>query len=133
MPRIALVLLLPLLMGAHLHHESYYQNEFCTGKTEYVLPDRTRIDCLTDNYAIEVDFAEKWYQAIGQSMYYAKYYNDTLGVWHFFSWVKPAVALIIEKPSECKYYYRLKYTYNAMIYQIGPYTCTSADTSQFTN
>lgn len=36
---------------------------------EYVLPDRTRVDCLTDEYAIEIEFAENWAESIGQAMY----------------------------------------------------------------
>lgn len=36
--------------------EAEYADEHCSsigGVTEYVLPDRTRVDCLTDNDAIE--------------------------------------------------------------------------------
>lgn len=30
-----------------------------------------RCDCLTDTHAIEFDFANKWAEAIGQSLHYA--------------------------------------------------------------
>ena len=33
--------------------------------------DGTRCDILTDTHAIEVDFADKWAEAIGQSLKYA--------------------------------------------------------------
>ena len=38
-------------------HEKHYQAEWCAdrGVTEYVLPDRTRVDCLTEKHAIEFD------------------------------------------------------------------------------
>ncbi|MCM2435362.1 hypothetical protein [Agrobacterium rosae] len=52
--------------------ESFYQDRFCAGMTkERVLPNGTRVDCLTDVYAIEVDWTHKWAEAIGQSLLYA--------------------------------------------------------------
>ena len=56
------------------HHEKYYQTQLCNeldGVMEQSLLDRTRVDCLTDEYAIEVDFAKKWAESVGQSLYYA--------------------------------------------------------------
>ncbi len=56
------------------HKEKYYQTELCNsldGVMEQSLLDRTRVDCLTDEYAIEVDFAKKWAESVGQSLYYA--------------------------------------------------------------
>jgi hypothetical protein len=35
------------------------------------LPNGTYVDCLNDTYAIEVDFSNKWAEAIGQSLMYA--------------------------------------------------------------
>ena len=57
------------------HNEKYYQTLLCNeldGVMEQSLLDRTRVDCLTDEYAIEVDFAKKWAEAVGQSLYYAE-------------------------------------------------------------
>ena len=48
--------------------ESYYQDIFAaeiSGQTEVTAGDGTRCDILTDSYAIEVDFARKWGEAIG--------------------------------------------------------------------
>lgn len=56
------------------HKEKHYQTELCNdldGVMEQSLLDRTRVDCLTDEYAIEVDFAKKWAESVGQSLYYA--------------------------------------------------------------
>ncbi len=71
--------------------ESFYQDKWCEGQTEVVLEDRTRVDCLTDTYAIEVDFAYKWAESIGQSLYYANMTNR-----------KPAVLLIVE-PNDSRF------------------------------
>ena len=71
------------------HNEKYYQTKLCKklkGKMEYRLSDNTRVDCLTDEYAIEVDWAKKWAEGIGQSLYYGYMTNK-----------KPAVALICSK------------------------------------
>ena len=78
-------------------HEKDYVNKYCTGKIEYILPDKTRIDCLTDEYAIEYDYAKKWAESIGQSLYYAKKTGK-----------KPAVAIIISKASDRKYIQRIE-------------------------
>jgi len=57
----------------HLHNESSYQHAYCSmhaGIEEYKLPDKTRVDCLTDKYAIEFDFANKKYEAVTQALWY---------------------------------------------------------------
>jgi hypothetical protein len=63
--------------------ESYYQNLFATrigGQKEVILPDQTRVDVLTDTFAIEVDFADKWSQSVGQSLYYAEKLHKKAGI-----------------------------------------------------
>ena len=35
------------------------------------MPDGARCDILTETHAIEVDFADKWAEAFGQSLNYA--------------------------------------------------------------
>ena len=68
------------------------------GVMEYTLRDKTRIDCLTSSYAIEVDFANKWAESIGQSLYYGLMTNK-----------KPGILLIMEKPKkDIRYLKRLK-------------------------
>lgn len=79
--------------------EKYYQSKMCSelgGKTEYVLFDKTRVDCLTPEYAIEVDFAKKWAEGIGQALYYAEVTKK-----------KPAVALIVGE-DDTKYLERIQ-------------------------
>jgi hypothetical protein len=55
--------------------ESDYQSyvlEKLGGESEYRLSDGSRVDILTHQYAIEIDYAYKWAEAIGQSLYYAE-------------------------------------------------------------
>ncbi len=45
-----------------------------------VLPDKARVDCVTDTHAIEFDFAKKWGESIGQALYYATILNKQAGI-----------------------------------------------------
>lgn len=98
---IMIAIFIPVLLNAaHLHKEAWYQDIFCTamkGQKEYRLPDRTRVDCLTEEYAIEVDFATKWAEGIGQALYYGYRTNK-----------KPGVLLITEQGKDYKYVKRLQ-------------------------
>lgn len=85
-----------ITQAKHLNPEKYYQNKWCTsqkGTQEIILKDLTRVDCITSTHAIEFDFANKWAEAIGQSLHYAEMTNKQAGI-----------VLIIEKPAQWKYY-----------------------------
>lgn len=88
-----LFLLVPVYAHAKpLHHERVYQKIWCKahdGRMEVVLQDHSRVDCLTKDYAVEVDFAHKWREAIRQSLHYAKETGK-----------KPGIVIIIERPQE---------------------------------
>ena len=63
--------------------ESYYQAYFAErihGQKEIVLDDKTRVDVLTDTFAIEVDFAEKWSESVGQSILYSEKLHKKAGI-----------------------------------------------------
>ena len=77
--------------------EKHFVEAYCKGQIEVVLPDKTRVDCLTDEYAIEFDYANKWAESIGQSLYYAKMTGK-----------KPAVAIIMKKPTDERYIKRIE-------------------------
>ena len=65
---------------------------------EYELSDKTRVDCLTEKYAVEVDFAPKWAECIGQALYYGKMTGK-----------QPACVLIMERgEKDLKYLRRLR-------------------------
>ena len=81
------------------HPENWYQTKWCQeqdGKAEVSLPDRTRCDCVTKGYAIEIDFANKWYQAVGQSLHYSLQTNKRAGI-----------LLILESSKDRKYWEKL--------------------------
>lgn len=87
----------------HLHKEKDYQKYWCdkhNGTMEVKLDDNARVDCLTDKYAVEVDFAPKWAECIGQAVYYAKKTRK-----------KPACLLIMENgEDDNRFLYRLRYS-----------------------
>jgi len=88
-------------------HEKYYQTQMCNrlkGEMEVVLHDKTRVDCLTEEYAIEVDWAKKWAEGVGQSIYYAEMTNK-----------KPAVALIMaDTDADKRHFKRLSVVANKL-------------------
>jgi len=80
------------IAGDRLAHEADYQNAWCNqyaGKTEHLLRDKARVDCVVQFpegwYAVEFDFADKWAEAIGQALYYGQMKN-----------MAPGVVLIVE-------------------------------------
>ena len=84
---------------AKKYNERHYQTQLCNeinGEMEYVLKDNTRVDCLTDEYAIEVDFAKKWAESIGQSLFYAEMTGK-----------KPAIGFIMNDDKDQRYFKRL--------------------------
>jgi hypothetical protein len=97
--RLTILLLLALpLLGKQ--SERYYQEKFAReigGQVEVVMKDRTRCDILTATHAIEVDFAKKWAEAIGQSLNYAMHTGK-----------RPGVALILLPASDNKYIERVR-------------------------
>ena len=62
--------------------ERDYQAKWCAaqnGRAEVVLKDRTRVDCLTETHAIEIDFAGKWEAPI-QALHYARLTKKRAGI-----------------------------------------------------
>ena len=91
---------------SRIHLEKWYQDNWCNehnGETEVVLSDRTRCDCVTDDYAIEFDFGNKWAEGIGQCLYYSTQTGK-----------QPGLALILEHDSDYKYYIRASVTVEEM-------------------
>jgi len=85
---------------AAMFPERAYQTAWCDargGRMEVVLVDRTRVDCLLPEYAVEVDFAHKWAEAIGQSMHYSRLTGKA-----------PGILLIIETPDDEKHLMKLR-------------------------
>ena len=102
MKLVSVLVFLFLASSIQAEPEKYYQQIWCSnnqGQAEYRLPDMTRVDCLTSNHAVEVDFARKWYQAVGQSLYYS-----------FQTGKRAGIVLIVKEPKERKYWIRLNST-----------------------
>lgn len=69
--------------GSSALHEKDYQRHWCKkhkGELEHRLSDGTRVDCLTSEYAVEVEYAQKWAEAVGQSLFYAKMTGRKAGI-----------------------------------------------------
>lgn len=81
--------------AAHLHKEAEYRDAWCMGQTEVKLSDGSRADCVTTHYAIEIDFAQKWAEGVGQALHYARLTEK-----------QPALLLIIEKESDWRFFKR---------------------------
>ncbi len=64
-------------------------------KKKYV----AEVDCLTADYAVEAEMAVRWYQSIGQSLWYAYLWQR-----------KPAILLILTEVGDEKYLLRLEKT-----------------------
>lgn len=101
---VILSILLTVLPASakRLYPERVYQEYWCgmkKGVTEYELPDKTRVDCLLPDMAVEFDFANKWAECIGQALYYGQRTGKT-----------PACVLIMERgEKDIKYLRRLRY------------------------
>ena len=99
----ALLLLLALTCSAsaaRLNPERYYQDIAAKkygGQTEVTMPDGTRCDIVTDTHAIEVDFADKWGEAIGQSLSYGFQTSKRAGI-----------LLILERPDDERHLIRVQ-------------------------
>ena len=113
---LLLMFLTTIVFAKHIHSEKHYQEIYCNkigGEMEVRLMDRTRVDCLTATRAIEVDFAPKWAECIGQALHYGLMTNR-----------KPACLLILEDPNrDKKYLRRLQYLediYCIEVYTINP-------------
>ena len=88
------------LDAARLNPEAYYQDiaaKKYNGQTEVTMPDGTRCDIVTETHAIEVDFADKWAEAIGQSLNYSIQLNKKAGI-----------LLILEKPDDERHLIRVE-------------------------
>ena len=117
--KVLIFLLIPIsvLSQKHINKEFVYQNKFCETLTnngvnnlkEVRLIDNTRCDIVTEEHAIEVDFASKWGESIGQSLHYGLILHKKAGI-----------LLIIESEKDFKFLQRLLVT--AKVYNITVWT-----------
>jgi len=67
------------------------------GALEFVTSDKSRVDLVTSTHAFEIDFASKWKESIGQSLWYALQTNKKAGI-----------ILILESKSGFRYVQKLQ-------------------------
>ena len=73
--------------GSVLADERTWQTRYCAGmQLEKHLSSGGYVDCLSSEYAIEVEWNKNWAEAVGQSLYYASATGR-----------KPAIILLCEK------------------------------------
>lgn len=87
----SLLLFISLSVFAEKRPESYYCDiaaKALKGETEVTMPDRSRCDIVTEDYAIEVEAAGS-FECIGQSLNYA-----------FQSDKKAGIVLMVDKPTD---------------------------------
>ena len=97
--------------------EAWYQDVWCRGmkgKVEVRMEDGRRIDCLTSTHAIEVEFARKWPEAVGQSLDYSMLTGKEAGI-----------VLVLKTPGDHAYWQRLKtvinhYNLPIRLWKLGP-------------
>ncbi|MBZ0218085.1 MAG: hypothetical protein K8F25_16130 [Fimbriimonadaceae bacterium] len=67
------------------------QERLCAGMAlEWVVTTTlARVDCLSATHAIEVDWADKWAESIGQALYYA-----------YETGKEPGIVLVCKNPAE---------------------------------
>ena len=78
--------------SAATYNEAYFAELIAKtevkGELEYRLPNRKRVDILTDTHAYEVDWISKaWSEGVGQALHYA-----------IMTGKKPGVIVLIDKP-----------------------------------
>jgi len=61
-------------------HEADFVDAYCKGEIEYVLADKTRVDCLTATHAIEYDWGKKWAESLGQALFYSAMTGKKAGI-----------------------------------------------------
>ena len=80
--------------------EAEYQKEWCAkrnGEIDYKTQEGSTVDCLTDNYSIEFDFAKKWVQAMKKSRHQSLSTGKA-----------PGVVLILQNSADEKYLFKLR-------------------------
>ena len=95
------VLMLPsVVLADRLHPKRWYQDRWCAKyfeNSDVTVSDQ--YDCLSEKYVLEFDYADLWYESIGESLHYALQTGRRAGI-----------VLIMEKESDMKYWIKLKKT-----------------------
>jgi len=97
---IVLFLIPSLSFAERLHPKRWYQERWCAKYVENSdITVSDQYDCLSETYVIEFDYADMWYESIGESLHYALQTGRKAGI-----------VLIMEKERDMKYWIKLKKT-----------------------
>lgn len=96
MIRTALIIAALAIPAHAAEKEAHYRDRFCAGMSiEVQMENLTRADCVSGRLAIEVDFSDRWQNALGQAMSYSASTGHA-----------PAIILICrKKPKRCEVQY----------------------------
>ena len=106
---IALCLLSPLQGETERDWQLKWAKEH-GGRVEVMLPDKTRADIVTATHVIEVEWAANWYEAVGQSLWYAFQLDGVEGQKR-----RPGIVLILREQKDYEYFLKL----NSLIKHYG--------------
>lgn len=102
--------------------EDFYTNIWCSangGEQEVRTQMNTRVDCLLNDYAVEVDFDTNWAEGLGQALHYSVMTD------------RPAAVLLILKNHDgddrSAYIERLQATINGAGLDVTIFTIETAD------
>jgi len=110
---IFFIVFLLLLSSSALASEKKYIEEWCKrnkGTTGYYIDGGSNIDCLTEEYAVEFEFAKKWPEAVGWALYYSIKTDK-----------RPGIVLIIKDKEDYAYLKKLlnvSETYDIQVWTI---------------
>ena len=96
-------------------HEAIHADEWCRGANgsgEDLMDDGTKVDCVTETHAVEIQHAADWGKVIGslgQAIHYAQQANR-----------RPGIVLIVEDKKDCRYLRRLKKTLDGVVVHGNP-------------
>ena len=97
---IVFMLIPAMAFAERLHPKRWYQDRWCAkyfDSAEVSVSDQ--YDCISKKYVIEFDYADMWYESIGESLHYALQTGRKAGI-----------VLIMENESDMKYWIKLKKT-----------------------
>lgn len=81
--RFSKILFLIILSPMIYSSERDISKSWCSvvgGDSEFRTIEGTYVDCLTEQFAIEVEFDYKWKESIGQALHYAQATNKQAGI-----------------------------------------------------
>lgn len=96
---LIIVLLASPSMAKRSNPESFYKEIWCKnnkGEENVIIGNYAICDCVTNEYAVEVEFANNWMDTIGKSLHFAQETGK-----------KPGVVLILENIQDRRFKERM--------------------------